>query len=223
MSLVIALVLLILPVLTPASPLINEIRTDQLASDLDEYFELAGDPGESLTGYAYLVIGDDPEAGGGFLEAVIDLSGLSIAADGVLSVGEDASIPCGEIDVALPGALDFEDSDNVTHMLVSGFVGAVDTDLDTDDDGVLELEPWTAVIDAVALIETTLSGDPVYCDAILGPDQGAAVTHAVRCAAGWGIGEFALCGLDTPGAPNDAACAVPTERSSWGAVKAAYR
>lgn len=206
-----------------AAPLINEIRTDQVGSDVDEYFEIAGDPGESLSGYCYLVIGDDVDQGDGFLEAVIDLSGLSIGADGLLSVGEDASIPCGGIDAVIPEALNFENSDNVTHLLVEGFSGTIDTDLDTDDDGVLDLEPWTAVVDCLALIETPLSGDLVYCGEELGPDGAYPVTHAVRCTTGWGIGEFAICALDTPGAPNDIACAVPNETMSWGALKAAYR
>jgi len=35
--------------------LISEIRGDQFDTDLDEYFELVGAPGESLAGVTYLV------------------------------------------------------------------------------------------------------------------------------------------------------------------------
>jgi hypothetical protein len=206
-----------------AAPVLNEIRTGQVSDDVDEYFELAGDPGESLSGYWYVVIGDGETFNAGVVEMVLDLSGLSIGADGFLSVGEDPSIPCGEIDVVVVGELNFEDSDNVTHMLVDGFTGTVFDDLDIDDDGVLDTEPWTDVTDCIGLIETPLSGEPIYCGDEVGPDGAFQVTHAVRCTTGWGIGNFMICDLDTPGAPNDPACEVPNEPMSWGAVKAFYR
>jgi len=36
-------------------------------------------------------------------------------------------------------------------MLVSGWTGALNSDLDTNDDGVLDVMPWTAIIDCVGL------------------------------------------------------------------------
>jgi len=217
------LALLALPALATAAPRINELRIDQPAVDVDEYVELSGPPGESLDGYWYLVIGDGVGEDAGVVEAAVDLSAYAIGADGFVSFGEDATVPCGEIDVVLPDALNFEDSDNVTHMLVEGFTGQLDDDLDDDDDGVLDVEPWLAVTECLALIETPLSGDPVYCDERLGPAGPFLPVHAVRCGPGWGIGDFAVCGLDTPGGANDSACEVPAERSSWGAIKASYR
>ncbi|MBU0743729.1 hypothetical protein KKA85_15640 [bacterium] len=220
--LVLTLPLLCLSVAADAIPSLNEIRVDQVADDVDEYFELSGAPGESLAGYWYVVIGDGGQ-GSGVVEAAIDLSGHAIGADGYLSVGEDASIPCGEIDVVIPYALNFENSDNVTHMLVEGFTGDLDDDLDLDDDGVLDVEPWLAVVECLALIETPLSGDLVYCDTQLGPDGPFLPVHAVRCTAGWGIGDFAVCTHDSPGGANTAACAAPAARRSWGEIKAGYR
>jgi len=217
------LVLLALPAVAAAAPRINELRVDQPSVDVDEYVELAGAPGESLAGYWYLVIGDGVGGEVGVVEAAVDLSAHAIGADGFVSFGEDASVPCGEIDVVLPGVLNFEDSDNVTHMLVEGFSGQLADDLDLDDDGVLDIEPWLALSECLALIETPLSGDPVYCDERLGPDGPFLPVHAVRCGPGWGIGDFAVCVHDSPGGANDTACEVPAERSSWGAIKASYR
>ncbi len=205
-----------------AAPALHEIRTGQIATDVDEYFELSGEPGESLSGLWYLVIGDG-DAGDGVVETAISLSGHAIGADGFFSVAEDASVPCGEIDLVLPEALNFEDSDNVTHLLVHGFIGTLGTDLDTDDDGELDSEPWLETLDCLALIETPLSGDEVYCDTQLGPDGPFAPAHALRCTTGWGFGDIEVCGLDSPGAANDAACQVPNARQSWGAVKSGYR
>ncbi|MBC8424071.1 hypothetical protein H8E07_08095 [bacterium] len=205
-----------------AAPLLHEIRTGQVAADVDEYFELSGDPGESLSGYWYLVIGDG-EQGSGVLEVALNLSGHAIGADGFFSVGEDASVPCGEIDAVLPEALNFEDSDNVTHLLVNGFIGALGADLDTDDDGVLDAEPWLQTVDCLALIETPLSGDEVYCDTQLGPDGPFVPVHVLRCTTGWGFGDIVVCEYDTPGGANTTACQVPNTHLSWGALKSGYR
>jgi len=215
--------ILILTACAHAAPVLNEIRTDQVSDDVDEYFELAGDPGESLSGYWYVVIGDGESFDSGVVEMAFDLSGLAIGADGFLSVGEDGAIPCGEIDEVSAGSLNFENSDNVTHMLVAGFTGALLDDLDTDDDGVLDVEPWIDVTDCIALIETPLSGEHVYCGSEVGPAGAFPVTHAIRCPTGWWVGDFAICALDTPGGANDTACEVPNEPMSWGAVKAFYR
>ena len=48
---------------------INEIRIDQPGADEDEYVELAADPGTSLDGYTYVVIGD-ANAGSGVIEVL---------------------------------------------------------------------------------------------------------------------------------------------------------
>ncbi len=217
------LAIIILMAYAHAAPVLNEIRTDQVSDDVDEYFELAGDPGESLSGYWYVVIGDGDNYDSGVVEMAFDLSGLTIGADGFLSVGEDGAIPCGEIDEVSAGSLNFENSDNVTHMLVDGFTGALLDDLDTDDDGVFDTEPWLSVVDCIALIETPHSGELVYCDADVGSGDAFPVTHAIRCTTGWLIGDFAICTLDTPGGANDTACEVSNEPMSWGAVKVVYR
>ena len=50
--------------------------------------------------------------------------------------------------------LSFEGSDNVTHLLVANFFGTNGQDLDLDDDGTLDEEPWLAVVDAIGLRES---------------------------------------------------------------------
>lgn len=99
---------------------INEIRVDQPGTDNDEYFELFGDPGASLNGLTYLVIGDGA-GGSGVIEAVVDLSGLSLDANGYF-VAAEGSFGLGISD--LTASLNFENGDSVTHLLVSDFTGA---------------------------------------------------------------------------------------------------
>ncbi len=183
---------------------LSEIRIDQPGSDNDEYFELAGTPGTSLAGLTYLVIGDGT-GGSGVIEAVVDLTGQTIPASGYF-VAAESTFTIGTADMTT--SLNFENSDNVTHLLVSGFTGANGDDLDTDDDGVLDVIPWTSVVDCVALIETVGSGDQVYCTTQVGPDGSYVPGHVFFCPSGWEIGQFdPSAGDDTPGAAN--ACAGP--------------
>jgi hypothetical protein len=210
---------------------INEIRIDQGGSDNDEYFELAGSPGESLDGLWYVVIGDT-QGTGGAVETIVDLAGLSVPADGYFLAVEDTYTLGGSPDLTLAGSgtsqtLNFENSDNVTHLLVSGLNSAIQTgdgfgnsgasDLDADDDGVIDATgdwdgdtvddgaPWTSVIDSVALSEDVPAGDLVYSSTVVGPDGIFAPAQVFRIPNGsgpWYVGGFELGANDTPGIAN---------------------
>ncbi len=191
--------LLAVPAAQAQTATLSEIRIDQPGTDNDEYFELSGSPGASLDGLTYLVIGDGA-GGSGVIEAVVDLTGSSIPASGFF-VAAEATFTVGVAD--LTANLSFENSDNVTHMLVQGFSGSNGDDLDIDDDGVLDTTPWTTQMDCVALIETVGSGDRTYCGTTNGPDGTFVPGHSFLCPDGWRIGPFSPAGGDdTPGAPN---------------------
>jgi uncharacterized repeat protein (TIGR01451 family) len=184
--------------------IINEIRIDQPSDDDDEYFELAGTAGTSLDGLTYLVIGDGT-GGSGTIEAVVELTGTTIPVDGYFLAVEDTfSTTLGTAD--LTTTLNFENSDNVTHLLVQGFTGSNGDDLDTDDDGVLDVTPWTQILDRIALIEeeNPPSGTEYhYGPPTVGPDGSYVPGHVYRCSAGWAIGQFdPMDKADTPGIAN---------------------
>ena len=177
---------------------LSEIRIDQSGSDTDEYAELTGTPGASLDGVTYLVIGDG-STGSGTVEAVVDLAGSALGDNGSFLLAE-SSFSLATPD--LVASLNFENSDNVTHLLVDGFTGANGDDLDGDDDGALDSTPWTAVIDAIGLVETPDSGDAYYGAALgftdIGPDGSYVPAHVFRDEAGaWQIGDYGF-GDDTP-------------------------
>jgi len=186
---------------------INEIRIDQPGTDNDEYFELFGSAGQSLTGLTYITIGDSGGGMSGVLEAVVDLSGTSIGASGFFVVAE-SSFSLGVADVT--ATLAFENSDNVTHLLVSGFTGASGDDLDTDDDGVLDSTPWTSILDCIGMLESATlpptNTEYVYCMDTVGPDGTFVPGHIARSPDGTGL--FMIqpfdpaAGEDTPGGPN---------------------
>ena len=182
-----------------AQPVLSEIRIDQPGADNDEYFELAGTAAASLDGFTYLVLGDGTGASG-VIEAVIDLSGQVLGGTGYF-VAAEGTFTLGTADFT--ANLNFENSDNVTHLLVQGFNGADGDDLDTDDDGTLDVLPWTNIADCVALIETVGSGELTYCANSVGPDGTFVPGHPIACPSGFEAGGFdPTLGDDTPGADN---------------------
>ncbi|MDZ4755550.1 MAG: hypothetical protein SGJ11_13770 [Phycisphaerae bacterium] len=83
------------------------------------------------------------------LESALNNSGLYTVAAPTMAIGI----------IDLHALLNFDHADNVTHLLVSGFTGANGQDLDTDDDVVLDLTPWTAVIDTPRSSQLSLRTD----------------------------------------------------------------
>jgi hypothetical protein len=135
---------------TPGNIKINEIRIDQPSTDNDEYFELKGPPSLSLTGLTLIVIGDAAGTTSGTIESVTSLSGQQIPADGhFLCARATFTLAPGQVNFVAAGAnnLVFENDDNVTFVLVTNFTGANGSDLDTDNDGV---------VDAVGVLDATL-------------------------------------------------------------------
>lgn len=195
---------------------LNEIRLDQPGSDTDEYFEIfSTDPGgDSLAGVVLLVIGDGA-GGSGVIENVTDLTGNSFSSP--YFVGAESSFTLGVAD--LTTSLNFENSDNVTYALVNGFTGANGDDLDTDDDGVLDITPWSGVIDAVALLESDTTPPTgtewayVGLGGSVGPDGSFVPGHAYRdsLTGEWQVGQYDPAGGDdTPGAANPTSVPEPS-------------
>ena len=173
---------------------INEIRTGAANA---EYIELKGPPGQSLAGYAIVIIGDGTTSGAtptrsGVVEWLYRFSPTDvIGANGFLVLRNPGQNPANPQDTSgvfpftiAPGATDLpwgyqasgtasdtqiESPDNQTYLLVTGYTGtdtfqtrapnsgAGGQDLDTNDDGILDITPWTAIVDSVVLKES--SGD----------------------------------------------------------------
>lgn len=197
---------------------INEIRVDQpTAGDPDEYFELKGPPNVPLGSLSYIVIGDGSvPAGSGVVEEITSLSLKVMPAGGLFLAAESTYTLGGTVD--LTTVLDFEDDDNVTHMLVENFTGANGQDLDTNDDGILDITPWTRVLSSIAIVKDSTNppvGTERYYGPTVGPVPGGfSPGHVIRCPGALNnfiIGTFdipANGGNDTPRAENDctAAC-----------------
>lgn len=184
---------------------ISEFRVNHSGSDTDEFVELSGDSGSALGGLTFVVLGD---GGGGIgdIENAISLDGLSIPASGFFTITPDSATFLPPGDLVIPGPNVFENNTAVTALLVSGFTGAVGDDLDTDDDGNLDTQPWAVVIDGVVLVGG--GGGPDYSAQLgletVGPDGTFAPGGTYRCSPDGTlqIMDFGLGVDETPGAPN---------------------
>jgi hypothetical protein len=184
---------------------INEIRIDQPGADLDEYVELKGPPGALLDGLWFVVVGDGTAAqGSGVIEVFINLAGKTIPSDGYLLIGE-SSMTIATPDVVTN--LNFENGDNVTHMLLRGLTASNGADLDANDDCTLDEGAFIEVVDAVTIgtgaAPPTAGAECGYAT-VVGPENGAQAMHIVRCrSGGWVRANDAISDEgDTPGAVN---------------------
>jgi hypothetical protein len=184
---------------------INEVRIDAPGADeLYEYVEIAGAGYASLDSLTYLVIGDFTFLGSGEIELVNNLSGQSLEADGFFVIAHSA-FTLGLPDMLLTNP--FESYDNVTHLLVHNFTGSLGDDLDTDDDGILDVLPWDSIVDLIAIIKEEnppTSTEYHYGPPTVGPDGSLVPYHVFYCSDGWVIGEQdPALGGDTPSAENN--------------------
>lgn len=180
---------------------INEVRRTQSSYDWQKYFELAGTPGSSVDNLTYLVInqvdGDD-----GRIIALAELVG-TIPADGYYLAVENTFTLGGNPDLIT--VLDFFEfvPTPPSHMLVRDFSGDLFDDLDEDDDGTLDAQPWTTLEDCVTFLAPPERGGHVYCDFTTGPDEVFVPAHNYLCQDGWRIGSFYDFNFDSPGERND--------------------
>lgn len=190
-----------------ADPLLNEFVANHVGTDTSEYLELKGD---ALTDYSdWTLVQIEGDAGG---------TGRILSATAIGTTDADGYWWSGFQSNLLQNG-------SGTLLLVENFTGSTGQDLDTNDDGVLDLTPWTRTGDGVA-IDDGGNGDRFYAGPVLAPDfDGGNVTvgGASRLPDGadtdspsdWTRNDFDLAGLpgqtgtpapgealNTPGAAN---------------------
>jgi len=124
-----------------AAPVINELyygKDGAPDTAATEYVEIYGDPNTDYSAYSLVWLQSNSGGAMGDVKGVIALG--TTDANGLFSVtAETAGITAGI------------DNGSQTWLLVEGNTAAVDDALDTGNDGTLDMTPWTAVVDAVAI------------------------------------------------------------------------
>lgn len=134
----------------PTGLLINEIRIDDPGDDDDEYLEIYSETANASLDSLTLVVIGDSSAASGALERAISLDGFNANGNYFLIGSSTMTLAVPDLTTGM-GV--FENSDNLTFLLVTDFSGAEGDDLDTNDDGTLDVLPWTSIVDGVALWE----------------------------------------------------------------------
>lgn len=130
-------------------PVINEFSASTAGTDV-EYVEIYGDPNTDYSDYTILEIEGDSGAAAGTVDEVIPL-GITDA-NGLYLV----NLPANALE-----------NGTITLLLVKNFTGALNTDLDTNDDGIFDVTPWEAIVDSVAVNDGG-AGDVTYGVPVLG-------------------------------------------------------
>jgi len=134
-------------VVASTDPLINEFVANHTGSDTNAFVEVLGDPSTGYSAFAVLEIEGE---------------GSNI---GVI----DAVLPVGNTNAGGYWT-DPEDMENgtLTILLVENFSGNSGQDLDTNNDGIFDVTPWTRIVDDVAVTDGGGS-DLTYSSTVLGP------------------------------------------------------
>jgi hypothetical protein len=125
--------LLAAPVL--AAPIINEFVANHTGTDTGEYIEIYGDPNTDYSAYTvFEVEGEGPNRG--LIDTVI--------------------VPVGTTDANgfwthFVGGTGLLENGTMSLLLVTGFTGAENNDIDTNDDGTIDTTFWTSIVDAIGV------------------------------------------------------------------------
>jgi uncharacterized protein len=146
------------PTLTPTeppvegpAPVINEFSASTAGTDV-EYIEIFGEAATDFSAHTLLEIEGDSGTSVGTIDEVVAV-GTTDA--GGFWLG---NLPANALE-----------NGTITLLLVRDFTGALNADLDTDNDGVLDSTPWAAMVDAVAVNDGG-AGDRTYGAPALGPN-----------------------------------------------------
>jgi hypothetical protein len=213
---------------------LNEFCANDISTDDQEFIELVGDPGMSLTGYSIILI-EGEGTGKGVVDNIISLAGFTMPADGYFVVGDALTNP----DKTMTAGFIENGGNNI--ILFQGTVGvSVGNDIDTNDDCVADLVLGTGtVVDAVGYGYNSADDCITYYGAIpVGPDVTYDPAAAGVCCSGWemiclnhtevpgidcsGTGTYGITYV-SPGAANLCVDPSAVEQSTWGSVKALYK
>ncbi len=168
-------------------PRINEFVFNHVGTDTAEFIEIKADPNTDLSGYRLIIL-DGDAAQSGVVDNVIT-PGTTNAAGYYVTPFFSNALQNG----------------TQTLLLVTGPVTAtVNSDVDTNNDGILDSTPWGAIVDSVAVTDGG-AGDQTYAGApVLPVSGGNAVGGASRLPDGQDTdtpGDFVTNDFDGAGLP----------------------
>ena len=137
----------------PLEPKINEFSFSTTGTDV-EFVEIIGSPDTDYSAYTFVEIeSDSNDANPGVIDGPVYIMGTTDANGLYLH-----SLAANALE-----------NGSVTFLLVKDFAGAANQDLDTNNDGVLDVKPWSEIVDSVA-IDDADDTTPIDDFAYAGPE-----------------------------------------------------
>lgn len=196
------------PCSTTAEPKINEFSASTAGTDV-EYVEVFGTPNTDYSAYTILEI-EGEGAGIGVVDEVISVGSTDVNGFWL------GNLPANALE-----------NGTLSLLLVKNFTGALNNDLDTNNDGTFDVTPWDAITDAVSVNDGS-AGDTTFGVPSLGPNYDGLSSFApggasripdgfdTESATDWARNDFDLFGIpgftgtqligeavNTPGASNE--------------------
>lgn len=135
----------------PQEPVINEFSASTTSTDV-EYVELLVEPGTDVSSYRVLELEGD---------ATTTTGTPTPTAPGVVDEVISFGTPDADGRVLANLAPNALENNTISLLLVTGFAGALGNDLDTNDDGTLDLPAGVTLLDSIAVSDGG-SGDLAY-------------------------------------------------------------
>ncbi len=152
---------------------LNEVFVNAPGTDDgSEFVEFRSTTGgaEPLTNMSLLYI--DGDASAGSIINAVNLSAQSTGTSGILLVRDSATVlspaPAAGTNVFVQDFNPDLQNGTYTLVLVTNFTGAVNDDLDPENDGVLNTTPWSGVVDVVGFVENDTGTNITYAVALGG-------------------------------------------------------
>jgi hypothetical protein len=178
----------------------NEVAIDVPSTDNgNEFFELKSDvAGYSLSDLTILEIEGDGN-NKGLTDQALSLAGQSTGSN-KLFLWRDSTVvlepaPAPETNIFVGDFSPDLENGAKTYLLVRNYTGTRTQDLDTDNDGVIDVTPWSEVVAAIGWGDNDNDGDAVYAAQFGGAD----LSDPTATGAGFTPDCFALIGSDSFG------------------------
>lgn len=138
---------------------INEFVADHIGTDVYEYVEVFGTPNTNLAGWSIIEIEADAGGSTGFVDRIMPLTGTDV--NGFDTVVATAT-----------------ENGSLAYYLVQDMVGTIGQDLDVNNDGILDIRPWSIALDSISKrdVTTDLAYTPISLDPTFGNPQPTPLT-----------------------------------------------
>jgi len=147
---------------------LNELRISAQNNDsTNNFVELIGEANLTLENLSLVVLSGEFEPGQ--IDFALDLSNGVTDENGIALIANSQTAVTTDTGDVLVENLNFFGSPS-SFLLVEGFSGTAGNDLDSDDDGVLEVTPWNTIVDSVSLVDGDSTSDRSYSNTVVGPD-----------------------------------------------------